>query len=547
MSNQGRNLVAVIVGLMMSTGAVANEPEAVPGEFLVKMKSSQVMSLYSANGYNSSLGAYVTGGIKDSGILFVKMPAIQTMSSSIQTLLNHPQVEIVEPNYIYRVVRTPNDPLLGNLWGLKNEGQNDSASRPGTAGVDVAAERAWDLTTGSDAFIIAVIDTGVDYNHPDLKENMWINTAEKDGQAGVDDDQNGYTDDIYGMNFTQASAPTSNPVDDHGHGSHCSGTIAARGDDGKGIVGVMWNARIMALKFLGADGSGSLQGAILAIDYATKNGAKIMSNSWGGGGVSELLKQAIERSHAAGALFVAAAGNDGSNNDTRPTYPANYQVPNVLTVAAIDNKGAIASFSNYGKTTVHVGAPGVNIYSSITGGRYDSWSGTSMATPHVSGVAGLLLAHEPQLTNVELKQRLIATTTPLRSLKGKTVGNGIVNAYQALTNTVAPPDMNDPVRWASVDYAFSTPHPYGRRAEITHEIEVPNANEIAIYFEKFDTERGYDKLTLFNRAGEKIGEISGSGDDSFSEIIPGNYVKLVFKSDDSVEKYGFDITKIAYR
>jgi subtilisin family serine protease len=303
----------------------------------------------------------------------------------------------------------------------------------------------------------------------------------------------------------------------------------------------------MALKFLGADGSGSLQGAILAIDYATKNGAKIMSNSWGGGGSSELLKQAIERSHEAGVLFVAAAGNDGSNNDTRPTYPANYQVPNVLTVAAIDNKGAMASFSNYGKTTVHVGAPGVNIYSSITGGRYDSWSGTSMATPHVTGVAGLLLAHEPELTNVQLKERLIATATPLASLKGKAVGNGMVNAYNALTNTMAPPDMNDPARWASVDYAFSTPHPYGRKTEIVHEIEVPNANEMAIYFSKLDTERGYDKITLFNRDGAKVGEISGQADESFSEVIAGNYVKLVFKSDESVEKYGFDITKIAYR
>jgi len=547
MKFHGRSLTALGLSMAFSAAAFAAEPEAIPGEYLVKLKSTQTLSALSVGGVSRSLGAFVKSTIPDQGIVVVKMPVVQTMQSALSSLANNPRVELVEPNYIYRVVRTPNDPLLGNLWGLKNVGQKDSENQLGTAGVDIDAERAWDIETGSDSVIVAVIDTGVDYTHPDLADNMWNNVAEKNGQAGVDDDGNGFVDDIYGMNFTNAASPTADPRDDHGHGSHCSGTIGARGDDGKGIVGVAWNTKIMALKFLGADGSGSLEGAIKAIDYATKMGAKILSNSWGGGGVSQLLLESIQRTNAAGAVFVAAAGNDGSNNDARPTYPASYDVPNMVAVAAIDNKGNLASFSNYGRTKVHVGAPGVNVYSSVTGGRYDSWSGTSMATPHVSGVVALMASHEPNLTNLEIKERLIATVSPMRQLKGKVAANGRVNAFQALTNTVAPADPNDPVRWSSQPLTISTPHPYTKKTEMTFEVSVPGATEIALYFEKFDTERGYDKLTFFNRAGEKVGEMHGSFDESFSDIIAGDYVKIVFKSDDSVEKYGFDLTKVSYR
>lgn len=546
MNVQGRLLVAAALIFGFSASAFAKEPEAIPGEYLVKMKAS-TMSRGTIASLNNMLGVTVKSTMPEQGIVVVKMPVIQTQVSAVQMLSQNPYVEIVEPNFIYRAVRTPNDPLLGNLWGMRNAGQADSSNSAGVAGVDIDAERAWDIETGSDNVVVAVIDTGVDWNHPDLAANSWINTAEANGTAGVDDDGNGFVDDIHGMNFTQAGTPNANPLDDHGHGSHCSGTIGARGDDGKGIVGVAWNTKIMALKFLGADGSGSLEGAIKAIDYATKMGANIMSNSWGGGGMSQLMKEAIERANAKGILFVAAAGNDGANNDTSPHYPSNYDVPNVLSVAAIDNKGNLASFSNYGRRTVHVGAPGVNIYSSTHGGRYDSWSGTSMATPHVSGVAALLISHEPNLTAVEVKQRLMATTKPLRGLKNKVASNGLTNAYNALTNTIAPPDMNDPALWAKQDVSFSTPHPYTKKAEITFEVNVPGATEISLYFSKFDTERGYDKLTFFDRNGVKIGEMHGANDDTFSDVIKGDYVKIVFKSDDSVEKYGFDLTKVAYR
>jgi subtilisin family serine protease len=275
-------------------------------------------------------------------------------------------------------------------------------------------------------------------------------------------------------------------------------------------------------------------------------GAKVMSNSWGGGGFAQTLLDSIKASETAGALFVAAAGNDSNNNDSNPSYPASYNVSNIISVAAVDNTGTKANFSNYGKRSVHIGAPGVNIYSS-TGGAYDSWSGTSMATPHVSGVAALVWSHEQNLTATELRQRLLATARPIAGLKGKTSTGGLVNAYNALTNTTPPPDANDPANWQSQPASYESENPYKSNTNTTTEISVPGVTEFALYFERFDTEANYDTVKIYDAAGNLIQTLSGNNDDSFSAVIPGTAAKLVFKSDTSVERTGWKITKIAYR
>ena len=513
----------------------------VPGEYVVRLKPNMVMT--NNLSMASMLGSYVKTTIPALNIVVVKRPVFETIDSAVKTLGANSFVEIVEPNYIYHMNKESNDPDFGKLWGLKNVGQKDPKGQVGVAGVDIDAVKAWDITTGSDKMVVAVIDTGIDYNHPDLKENLWTNEAELNGQAGVDDDGNGVVDDINGYN---AITGKGDAQDDQGHGSHCAGTIGGRGDNGVGVVGVNWNVKLMGVKFLDANGSGTLDNALKAIDYATKMGAKVMSNSWGGGRFSQTLMDAVKRSNEAGALFVAAAGNDGSNNDGTPTYPASFDVPNVLTVAAVDNRGGMASFSNYGKKTVHVGAPGVNIYSS-TGGSYESMSGTSMATPHVAGVAALVWSHEPQMTGLELKQRLIQTSRPLASLKGRIKSGGLVNAYNALVNQEQPPDLDDPSHWASQPASVTSAIPYLPKTNETYNVKVDGAREIALYFEKFDTELNYDYIEIFDSTGKSIQKMSGMNDDTFSVNIPGDSAKIVFKSDDSVQKTGWTITKVAFR
>lgn len=549
-------LVLMVFAFAAVASASNNEPnnqksvqqaDAVPGEYIVRLKPNMTSLSQKSNmsELSQALGAYIKSTIPSMNIVVVKRPVFETSNSAVKTLAQNELVDVAEPNYIYKANRLPDDPMMLQLWGLRNIGQKDSTGKVGVAGTDISMEQAWDIETGSDKMLVAVIDTGVDFSHPDLIENLWTNEAELNGKPDVDDDNNGVVDDIHGFN---AITGKGNAEDDQGHGSHCAGTIGAKGNDGKGIVGVNWNVKIMAVKFLSASGSGSLDNALKAIDYATKMGAKVMSNSWGGGGYSQTLLDAIKRSNEAGAIFIAAAGNDRKDNDKSPAYPASYNMPNIISVAAIDNQGARASFSNYGKTTVHLGAPGVNVYSS-TGGAYASWSGTSMATPHVAGVAALVWAHEPNLTAIQLKERLMQTAKQVAGLKGKTITGGIVNAYNALTNTIPEPDANDPVNWKAkiLEKEIASASPYLKNTKEEHLLKFEGVQQFALYFEKFDTEANYDFVKLIDANGAVLQTLSGNNDDIFSTVITGDSVKLVFTSDDSAERSGWKITKVAYK
>jgi subtilisin family serine protease len=313
---------------------------------------------------------------------------------------------------------------------LSNTGQTG-----GTAGADIAAPRAWSTTTGDADTVVAVIDTGTDINHPDLKNNVWINPGETAGN-GVDDDKNGYVDDVNGWDFHNNDASVYDAASEDSHGTHVAGTIAAEGNNGIGVTGVNWKAKIMPLKFLGPNG-GYTSNAVKAIDYAVAKGAKISNNSWGGGGYSQTLKDAISRADASGHLFIAAAGNGGSDgigddNDATPSYPASYDNPNIVSVAATDSKDALAGFSNYGGASVDLAAPGVGILSTLPGNTYGSYNGTSMATPHVSGVAALLKSKNPAADDATLKERLIKSVDARSNLSGKTTTGGRLNAAEAL-------------------------------------------------------------------------------------------------------------------
>lgn len=513
--------------------------ESVAGQYLVQLTNEH--SLVSIETLETQLAARVVDRVR-SNVVLVQRPVIETSSSALKSLRASSLVRFAEPNFIYRANRAPNDSNYKDLWGLANSGALDSRKQKGLAGVDISAEAAWDITTGSKKIVIAVIDTGIDFSIPDLNDNAWTNEAEANGAAGVDDDGNGYVDDIHGYDFAHDDG---DPTDDHSHGSHCAGTIGGRGDDATGVAGVNWDVSLMAVKFLDENGSGNLANAVKSVDYARKMGAKIMSNSWGGGGESAILKKAIEDARDADSLFVAAAGNDGSNNDQAPTFPANYAVDNVLAVAAIDNRGELADFSNYGVSTVHVAAPGVNVLSTTPNGlKY--FSGTSMATPHVSGIAGLVAAYNPGITYADLKNKIVSTARKTRTLEGRVRSGGIANAYSALSGIVQT-DAYDASAWSDQrPYAAEIPSPYPDKYDRTITIQVAGAKRVAARFARFKTEANFDKALFTNAAGEKLGEWSGDrAAGTYSPIADGDTLVIRFTSDDNVAFDGFAIDGIA--
>jgi len=322
----------------------------------------------------------------------------------------------------------PDDPQFSCQWSLDNQGQDN-----GKAGADISALEAWKKTHGSKDVVVAVLDSGVDYTHVDLRENMWLRP---DNVPAYFDDELGSFNDQQGYNGTDQ---LTDPMDDNGHGTHCAGIIGAEGDNGEGIAGINWDVQIMPLKFLGRGGFGTTADAIKAINYAIdrkKHGVnvRVINASWGSTQKSKALEDAIRAAGDAGILFVAAAGNDGSDNDRRPHYPSNYDLPNVISVAALDRNDELASFSNWGVKTVHVAAPGKEIHSTWLGDTYRDASGTSMAAPEVSGVAALILAKEPNLSVEKLKERILKSVDKLDALNGKIASGGRIDAAKAVGN-----------------------------------------------------------------------------------------------------------------
>jgi serine protease len=361
------------------------------------------------------------------GLYRVAVNPGQTVAQAVSYYQGLPGVEYATPDYEVRLARTPNDPLFSSLYGMNNTGQTG-----GRVDSDIDAVEAWDITTGSGNFVVAVIDTGVDYNHPDLAANMWRNTREVAGD-GIDNDGNGFADDIFGYDFANNDG---NPMDDNGHGTHVAGTIGAVGNNGIGVTGVNWNVKIMALKFLTASGSGNLSNAVRALNYAVQMGAKVSNNSYGGGGFFSAMNTAVSNARAAGHIFVAAAGNEANNNDVNPSYPAGYNFDNVISVAATDRSDVLASFSNFGATQVDLAAPGVNINSTWLNGTYRSISGTSMASPHVAGAVALLWDQNPSLSYSQVISQIYRTVDPVAGLAGRVATGGRLNINRALTEGV---------------------------------------------------------------------------------------------------------------
>ena len=405
----------------------ASELQRRSARALVRAKISDINSDEIDDKYRSILNGHMAN---------YKLDRLST-KEALEKLKNHPAIKYAEPDYIVKASVIPDDTRFDEMWGLNNTGQTG-----GTEDVDIDAPEAWEISTGDSDIVVGVIDSGVDHTHPDLATNMWVNPGEIAGD-GIDNDNNGYIDDIHGINAINDSG---DPMDDDSHGTHVAGTIGAAGNNALGVVGVNHDVSIIGCKFLSANGTGSTSDAIKCIDYmvALKNSGinlKLTNNSWGGGGFSQALSDAIDASENAGMLFVAAAGNSSRDNDITPSYPASYEQESVLAVANTTHTDALSGTSQWGLTSVDMGAPGSAILSTVPGGGYASFSGTSMASPHVAGAAALIWSVKPELTAVEVKQILMDSGDQTEAMTGITVSGKRLNAHQALIDADPEPSF----------------------------------------------------------------------------------------------------------
>lgn len=437
----GLGLTALcILGILPLSAALVGHDTSgyAPGELLVRFRSGTPW--HAAMAARSLSGAAVVNDPRQVKVDRIRLPKGASVEQAVQAYASNPDVEFVEPNYRREIFMVPNDTYFNSQWGLHNEGQTG-----GISGASVNAQEAWDIATGDGNVIVAVIDTGAELSHDDLKDNIWKNQGEdwingSPGNNGVDDDHNGKVDDYFGWDFINND---NDPSDEgKGHGTHVAGIVAARGNNGIGVTGLAWRASIMVLKILTASGSGFVSDELDAIDYAIRHGAKIINMSFGGSGYSRLEYEAILAAQEAGVLVVAAAGNTGQDIDVSAIYPAAHgisdDIRNIISVTATDDNDELASFSNYGRLSVDVAAPGVSIYSTSRGNSYRYLSGSSMATPFVSGLAALLLAAHPGGTYTQVRDSILDGVDRHSSLAGKVATGGRINAATSLELLAGP-------------------------------------------------------------------------------------------------------------
>jgi len=408
-----------------------------PGELLVKFTAPLRRASASAAraAVRARVGAQVRDTLPMTGLEVWRLAAAGTdMLAVAKAVAADPTIAYATPNYYYRLLRLPNDTRFNEQWGLHNTGQSG-----GVVGVDIDAPAAWEISTGNDV-IVAVTDTGVNYTHPDLISNMWHNPGEVPND-GIDNDNNGYVDDVYGIDTADGDC---DPMDDDGHGSHCAGIIAAVGNNAQGVAGVCWSARIMALDFFDSRGWGEEANGIKCIEYAIKSGARVISASWGGDPYNQAMFDALDLVRVSNVLFVAGAGNDSIDNDVKPFYPSSYTNDNIIAVAASTPTDALASFSCYGTNSVDLAAPGYEILSTVLFSDYGYKSGTSMATPFVTGAAALLLSIQRDLSYQAVKKALLENVDPVPAFANKLLTGGRLNIYKALLSILPVVEFDRP-------------------------------------------------------------------------------------------------------
>jgi subtilisin family serine protease/Ca2+-binding RTX toxin-like protein len=452
---------------LSSATSNGREVPALSGQWVVKLAAEPGASLAGSLASASKvLGEHVRGlrsveGLASTDTFLIRtasnynysLPGITAMLVGIKGFAS------VEPNFLaWKDDTTPNDPSFADQWALHNTGQLG-----GTVDADIDAPAAWDINTGSGKAVIGVVDSGVDYNHPDLNDNMWHNPGEIPGD-GIDNDGNGFVDDVFGYDFLNGD---SDPLDDEGHGTSVAGIIAGEGNNALGVSGVNWDAQIMALKIFDPLGFAGTAQIVAAINYATMMklhygvNVVVTNHSWGTVGYSTVLHDAIAASGLADILFVASAGNGQHDNDIAPQYPASFDLPNIIAVAATDRSDNRASFTSFGETTVDLGAPGVSTFTTALGGGYRNFSGTSASAPYVTGVVALVHDTYPKATALEVKQAILDGVDPIAAMAGITVTGGRLNLFGALKAMqmqviAASPDDGDVVPAPPLAFSIKT-------------------------------------------------------------------------------------------
>ncbi|MCB0377527.1 MAG: S8 family serine peptidase [Bdellovibrionales bacterium] len=528
----------------LAPGQAVNPEDAIANEFVFMGDRAAVESELKAMGVRSTID------VTDAALSIYHVRYSGDKSYAEVASKIAPKVDVIEQNTKVNVLAVEKkvDWLQDNYffyqWAFNNIGQSAPNGLPGRYDADMKVLQALQQYKDSlkEDVIVAVIDTGVNYKHKDLNANMWVNEKEAQKNGGVngrDEDENGYTDDVHGYDFTSAGRTKphygkigdEDPMDEHGHGSHCAGNIAAVGDNGEGISGVNPRAKIMALRALG-NGGGSSADIQKAIAYATANGANIISASFGGGGKSDITEALIKKAGEAGILFVAAAGNDGKSMEIEGNqmYPATYPLDNILVVAASDNMDNPASFTNYGHNQTDVFAPGVAILSLYLDQSYVIMDGTSMATPLTAGVASLLMAAYPELKKdpVRVKEIIMASVDRKPSMYGKVASNGRVNALKALelANGGA---AAAPVQWQQASVSVVERKYNTELVDIRKTIEQPGAKAMRVHFDFIELDRSFDSLYIYDKNFKLISEVqNGSTRDFWSPVIMGDKVIVRF-------------------
>lgn len=472
--------IAIIVICIMSAPVFSFAAQYKADEVLIKFKDTASQRAFKdiKNDYNAS----PLRRFKINNVYEYRLPSDMTPAKAKRIISKNPNIEFIEPNYKIAVNKVPNDPYYNNQYGMQL----------------IQMPSAWDIMTGDKSIATAVIDTGVDYNHEDIAQNIWTN-ADEIPDNGIDDDNNGYIDDVRGWNFYDN---TNDPIDVHTHGTFMAGIIGALGDNNKGIAGVAWQSSIMSIRFTDRSGSGYISNAIQAIQYAVNNGAKIINASWSGYGYSESLYRAIEYANSKDVLFVTSAGNGSTNIDESPVYPACFNLANIITVTSVDQSNELASFANFGVNSVDITAPGVNIISTVPNNDYAYNSGASTSVPFVAGVCALLMSKYPESTSLEIKERLFAGADKIDLLNEKVAGSRRLNAHSALNIPAEQVPSPDKV-YVKGGKFYSDPE---AKSEITTVTIKAGTSSVSFYY--LDDQVGTPTITAKDANGQNIESIS---------------------------------------